>query len=291
MNASQGVFALGLSGIVEVDVTGPAPNLPGGVRVDTHATGALSGTFGGFGNTTIAVTGTFSSDATELWEGEDYLPVASNSSTAYVITVKIVITAQVTANLWVNATTSYGSLPPFNLSVGESSTVPFASNLSAATSFTSFGYGQHMENRTALAGTRSRHVLARENVSVEAGTFSAYRLNESLGAFPGLAAVAPSNAANETAWFSNDVGFYVKRVAFVNGTPVAEMRLKAYTYPAVAAGLSPVDIALLAGVPIMAAVLVVLSLLRRRKRREASKASSGTEPVGELPPRREEGRP
>ena len=287
MNASQGgTFQLGLTGIVEVDVVGPASALAGGVRVETHASGFLNGTFAILGDTTIDVSGTFSAEGSEVWEGEEYMPVASNSSTGYVIDVTLLVTTRVTANLWVNATTTYGSLPPFNLSVGDSVSAPFTSEVTAATSFSFFGFGQHMENRTSVAGSWTRQVLRQENVTVEAGTFSTYRMNESLGGFPGLAAVAPASGANETAWFSNDAGYYVKRVAYVNGSPVAEMRLKSYTYPASPSGLSLLDVVLITAVPIAVfALLLTLALRRRKARRSAAKGSSGAGPVGELPPR------
>jgi hypothetical protein len=290
MNASQnGSFQLGLTGIVEVDVVGVNGSW---VHAETHATGFLNGTFAIPGNTTIRASGTFSSDTVELWEGRDYLPVVSNSSTAYVVDVTVVVTARVTTNLWLNATTSYAGLPPFDMGVGDSATAAFISQLDAATSFSAFGFGQRMENRTTVDGNWTRHVLDLENVTVEAGTFSAYRLNESLGGFPGLAAVVPSAGANETAWFSNDVGNYVRRVAYVNGTPVAEMRLKSYTYPAAPPGLSIAEITLLVAVPIAAvAVLVFLTLRRRRARADQAKASSGAGPVGELPPKKPGGNP
>ncbi len=286
MNASDGgAFQLGLTGIVEVDVVGPAPALAGGVQVETHASGFLNGTFAILGNTTIGVSGTFSADGSEVWEGDDYLPVASNTSTDYVIDVTFVVTTKVTANLWVNATTSYGSLPPFNLSVGDFVSVPFTSDVTAATSVSFFGSGQHMENRTSVAGSWTRQVLRQENVTVEAGTFSTYRMNESLGGFPGIAAVAPGSGANETSWFSNDAGYYVKRVAYVNGTPVAEMRLKSYTYPASPAGFRLFDVVVITAVPIAVFALLLALVLRRRKaRRSAAKGSSGAGPVGELPP-------
>lgn len=290
LNASQsGTFQLGLNGIVEVDVVGVRAS---DVQAETHASGFLNGTFAIPGNTTVTASGSFSSDTTELWEGQDFLPVATNSSTGYVIDVTVVVRARVLVDLWVNATTTYVSLPSFDLDVGETGSASFTSQLDAATSFSSFGFGQRMENQTTISGTWTRHVLGVENVAVEAGTFSAYRLNESLGGFPGLAASMPSSGANETAWFSNDVGNYVRRVAYVNGTPVAEMRLKSYTYPVAPPGLSLVDIVLLAGVPIAAiAAIVFLILRRRRARRPPTKASSGAGPVGELPPKKPGGSP
>jgi len=292
MNASQGgFFGLDLTGIAEVDVMGPASNLIGGVQVETHSSGFLNATFQIPGNSTIGVSGTFSSDASEVWEGRSYLPVASNSSTAYRIDVTFVIKTTVTASMWLNATTAYTSIPPFNLSVGDSASAPFTSDVQLATSVSSFGFSQHNETAGVAAGSWLRQVLDKENVTVEAGTFSSYRLNESLGAFPGFAGVATASGANETTWFSNDVGSYVRRVAYVNGTPVAEMRLKSYTYPA-PTGASLLDTILLALPIAIVAVLLVLLLLRRRKRTEGpAKTSSGAGPVGELPPKNPGGEP
>ncbi len=289
LNATQGgAFSLGLTGIVQVDITGVDAS---GVHAETHASGFLNGTFGILGNASVTATGSFSSDTKELWEGQDYLPITSNGSTSYTVDVITVISARVQVNLWTNASTSYGSLPSFNLSVGDSASATFNSQIQLATSFSAFGFGDHMENRTAVSGLWTRQVLDLENVTVGAGTFSAYRLNESLGGFPGLAAL-PSGGGNQTAWYSVAVGNYVRRVAYLNGTPVAEMRLKSYTYPAAPPGLSLTDIALLSLAPIVAAALIIALLLRRRKaRHESAKGSSGAGPVGELPPKNPGGRP
>lgn len=291
-NASlNGTFQLELSGLVQVDIVGASPS---GVRADTHASGFLNGTFtfptngtgSGKGNGTVHASGTFSSDASEFWEGQDYLPTTSNSSTGYAVDLTLVITVPALVNVWLNTTTSYASLPAFELGIGESASAAFASDLDAATSVSFFGFTQRMENRTSVTGEWTRHVLGLENVTVEAGTFSAYRLNESLGGFPGLGAL-PATGANETAWFSNATGSYVKRVAYANGTPVAEMRLKSYTYPAAAPGLSAAEVALFLALPLVAAVVIVFLLLRRRKaRQDREKTSSGAGPVGELPPKR-----
>jgi hypothetical protein len=291
-NASVGGFQLDLSGIAEVDIVGTTPL---GVEAKTHASGFLNGTFAIpsnlTGNATVTATGSFSSETSELWEGQDYLPVASNSSTAYAVDVTVVITARATVNLWVNATTAYASLPSFDLDVGDSASAAFTSQIEASSSFSSFGFGGHEANTTTVGGAWTRQVLGTENVTVEAGTFSAYRLNESLSAFPGLAAV-PAGGANETAWFSNDVGNYVRRVAYVNGTPAAEMRLKSYTYPVAPGGPSLAEIILI-GVALLGAVAAtVLLVLRRGKaRRESGKGSSGAGPVGELPPKGPEAKP
>lgn len=296
-NASQAAtFHLGLNGLVEVDVVGPTHAVVGGasvpaMQIESRASGYLNGTFAISGNATIGVSGTFSSDTSEVWEDRAYLPVSSNSSSSYVIDVTLVIKAQVRADLWLNATTAYASIPAFNLSIGGSGAAPFTTDVTATSRVSFFGQTQTMQNHTTLASTWSRQVLSQENVTVEAGTFAAYRLNESLGGIPGLAAV-PASGANETAWFSNDVGYYVMRAAYVNGSPVAEMRLKSYTYPVQPPGPSILEIALLLAVPIaVVAVLAILLLRRRKARPEKAKASSGVGPVGELPPKNPGGNP
>lgn len=288
MNASgAGLSHLVLNGIVQVDILGPAP---GGVRAETRASGVLNGTFA-FANLTIDVSGTFSSDASEIWEGQDYLPVTSNTTMAYELDVTVVFTAKIRATVWANASTSYRSLPRFNLSVGDSATAPFTTDLELATTFSSFGFSQHLENRTSAAGAWTRKVLGQENVAVEAGTFSTYRLNESLGSFPGISGIAPASGANETAWFSNGVGNYVKRTAYVNGTPVAQMRLKSYTYPAAPQGLGLAEMALLVAVPVAAVAVLLFLVLRRRKKTAEGRGPAGAGPVGELPPKRDGGPP
>ncbi len=292
LNASaSGLFRLGFNGIVEVDVLGAAAS-PGDVQAETQSSGFLNGTLEVPGNLTIDVTGTFSSDVMETWEGTDYLPVASDSAMAYVVNVNLGFSTSVTTNLWVNETTTYGALPAFALDVGGSASATYTSGASVATSFSLAGRSYHLENSTTLTGTWSRQVLDLEDVHVEAGTFSAYRLNESLGSFPGLGFVGAAGGANETAWFSNETGSYVKRVAYVNGTKVAEMRLKSYVYPAAPVGLSVVDLILLFAIPFAAAALLIAFVLRRRKARAAgAKGSSGVGPVGELPPKEPGGKP
>ncbi len=297
LNESRGNVSLGLSGLVEVDVLGPAQALVGGaevpgVRAETHASGFLNGTFVIPGNGTLHASGTFSSDSSEIWEGQDFLPTVTNSSSSYVISMTLGITVSMTANVWVNATNAWTSLPAFNLSVGERAAASFTTDASVTTAFSFLTISNRTQNRTSLSGVWNRQVLGSENVTVEAGTFAAYRMNESLGAFPGLGIALPSGSANETAWFSNDVGYYVKRDAYVNGTQVAEMRLKSYTYPAAPSGLSLLDLTFIAAVPIAAAVLIAFLVLRRRRRRPQAPVTTGNAgPVGVLPPEPPEGRP
>ena len=289
-NATGGGPELGLSGIAEVDVLGPAQARVGGmivpgVRVDSHASGFLNGTFSAPGNVSVRASGTFSSDSSEVWETEDGLATLSNSSTSYTVSVTLGINFSGRADLWLNATTSYTDLPNFNLSVGETAAAPFTADLSAATSASFFGFATHNETHGSLTGAWTRQVLASEEVAVEAGTFSAFRLNQTMDGFPGLGTLAPLNRANETAWFSNDVGYYVKRQTFVNGSLIGEMRLKSYTYPAATSGPFWIGLALLIGIPIAAAAVFAFLLVRRRRRRTGAGTSGSAGPVGELPPK------
>ncbi len=303
LNESQGNVSLGLTGLVEVDILGPAQATVGGtqvqgVRAETHASGFLNGTFvlrfngtsGLPGNGTVHASGTFSSDSVEVWEGEDFLPTLTNSSSSYVISATLGITLSMTANVWVNATTAWTSAPGFNLSVGEGASSTFTTSANVTTAFSFLTISNRTQNQTLVSGAWDRHVFEPQNVTVEAGTFAAYRMNESLGSFPGLGIAIPSGGANETAWFSNAVGSYVKRDAYVNGTQVAEMRLKSYTYPAAPAGLSLLDLTLLAAAPIAAVALVAFVLLWRRRKRHTPVTPGTAGPVGELPPKPPEGR-
>ena len=103
-------------------------------------------------------------------------------------------------------------------------------------------------------------------MTVEAGTFLTYKLNQTLETFPGIPGAF--EGGNETAYFSNDIGYYVKRQAYANGTPAAEMSLKSYTYGARPAGPSVVDLLLFVAVPIALAGVVAFVIWRRRKRRK-----------------------
>src|SRR5437899_751921 len=130
---------------------------------------------------------------------------------------------------------------------------------------------QHI--RVGRSRRQSRDGLSRENAPVEAGPFSADKLNQTLGSFPGIPS-GLSGGGNETAYFSNDVGFYVKRVAYENGTPGAEMRLRSYSYGAgPPTGISTTQILLFIVLPIAVVVLVAVLLWRPRKDRIQGQAS------------------
>src|SRR5207245_10372999 len=189
------------------------------------------------------------------------------------------ITTPLVFDLRVNATTSYSSIPPFELDVGQNASAAFAAHVELNSTFTAFFRTMTSHNETDLSSTWHRDVLSRENVSVEAGTFSSYKLNQTLGSFPGIPS-GLSGGGNETAYFSNDVGFYVKRVAYENGTPAAEMRLRSYSYGAgPLSGLSVIQIGLIVAVPVAVALLLAFLLWRRRKARIQGRASPRRPPT------------
>lgn len=278
-NASQGTFQFGLVGFVYVNVIGAANVLAGNasipaIRVDSRSTGYLNGTFsvpGGVG--TAQLTGTFATSSTEFWEDQAYLPIQSRGTASYNADVTYVITTKLIADLRVNATTSVSPIPRFNLDVGQRATANLTSHVVLNSTFSAFGRTMSSQNETNYSSTWHRDVLSLENVTVEAGTFSAYKVNQTLAGFPGIPA-GLSGGANETAYFSNDVGFYVKRVAYENGTPAAEIRLRSYSFGAgPPTGLSVTQVLLIVVVPIAAALFLVLIWWRRRKARTQGRAS------------------
>jgi hypothetical protein len=69
---------------------------------------------------------------------------------------------------------------------------------------TFFGETRSLDNETEVSAFWHREVVAAETVTVEAGSFASYELNQSLGTFPGILVMTGNN---ETAYFSNEVGF------------------------------------------------------------------------------------
>ena len=278
-NTSQGTFHLGLVGFVYVNVIGSATvqannTSVSAVRVDSRATGFLNGTFSVPRAGSGQISGSFTTTSTEFWEAQAYLPIESLGTTSYHADVTLGITTPLVFDLRVNATTSFSSIPQFELDVGQNASAAFTAHAELNSTFTAFFQTMTSQNVTDLASTWHRDVLSRENVTVEAGTFSAYKLNQTLGSFPGIPS-GLSGGGNETAYFSNDVGFYVKRVAYENGTPGAEMRLRSYSYGAgPPTGISTTQILLFIVLPIAVVVLVAVLLWRRRKARIQGQASS-----------------
>ena len=286
-NGSQGTFQFGLIGFVYVNVIGPANVLAGNasipaIRVDSRATGYLNGTVPGPGGVgTAQLTGSFATSSTEFWEDQSYLPIQSHGTSSYDADVTYIFTTKLLADFRVNATTSVSAIPPFDLDVGQNATAKLATHLEANSTFSVFGRTMSSQNETNLSSEWRRDVLSLENVTVEAGTFSAYKLNQTLAGFPGIPA-GLSGGGNETAYFSNDVGFYVKRVAYENGTPAGEMRLRSYSYGAgPPSGLSAIQLLLIIAVPAAIVLLLVLLLWRRRKARIQGGTSPGTPPATE----------
>ncbi len=277
-NASQGSFRFGLVGFAYVNVIGTATVVIGNasvsaIRVDSRATGFLNGTFSVPGGVNGQVTGSFTTQSTEFWEDQAYLPIESLGTTSYHADVTLVISTPLVLDLRLNSTTSYSSLPPFELDVGQNASADFRTHVELNSTFTAFFRTMTSQNETDLSSTWHREVLSHENVTVEAGTFSAYKLNQTLGSFPGIPS-GLTGGGNETAYFSNDVGFYVKRVAYENGTPAAEMRLRSYSFGAgPPAGFSTTQVLLIIAVPVAVVVLLALFLWRRRKARIQGRAS------------------
>jgi len=279
-NASQGPFQFGLIGFVYVNVIGPATVLVGNtsirsIRVDSRATGFLNGTFpvpGGGG--TAQVQGSFTTSSTEFWEDQSYLPIESQGTSSYHADVTYgFFTTSLDADLRLNASTSVATVPPFELDVGQNATAELTTHAELNSTFSVFGRTESSQNETNLSSTWRRGVLSRENVAVQAGTFSAYRLNQTLASFPGIP-TGLSGGGNETAYFSNDVGFYVKRVAYENGTPAAEMRLRSYSFGAgPPSGFSATQVSVIIAVPVAIILLLASLLWRRRKARIQGRAS------------------
>ena len=280
-----GTFQFGLVGRVDVDVIGPSlrPGDPGpmwALRVDAQTTGYLNGTFrfpAGGPPGSAAIRGTFTGTATEYWENGSYLPIESHAASSYVAEVTIGVPISFRADFRVNATTTVSSaVPPFELDVGDSAIFGLSTRLTTNSSITFAGQTQTSANETLIPSTWRRDVVSIESVNVEAGPFSTYRLNQSLGGFPGLPALVPGG--NESAYFSNDVGYYAKRVAFENGTRLSEMRLKSYAYAAGPhpAGLDSVILFVVILVPVAVILPIALLFARRRKERREGRGSEAT---------------
>jgi hypothetical protein len=282
LNANRtGTFHFDLVGRAEVNVLGPSSVLSGSVvipavAVDTSASGFLNGTFAIPNLGTARVTGSFTTRTSEMWEDRAYLPIRSNTTTSYVADVTFLITTTLTAMIRANASVSAATIPPFDLEVGQNASAALQTHLLVNSTVTVAGRTQSSENRTDLSSVWRREVLSRDRITVDAGTFTAYKLNQTGGSFPGIGGI--SGRANETAYFSNETGYYVKRDAYANGTRVAEMRLKSYSYGARTSGFGLVDwLLILAAVAV--GLVLVLAYLRRRKKRIPQAPSGGSPPT------------
>src|SRR5438132_7549543 len=282
LNSSQtGAFHFDLVGRVEVNVLGPSSVLSGSVpipvvAVDTSASGFLNGTFADPNVGSAHVTGTFTTRTSEVWENRAYLPIRSNTTTSYVADVTLGFSTSLTATVRVDASASVATIPPFELEVGQNASAALQTHLVVNSTFTTAGGTQSSENQTDVSSVWHREVLSRESVTVDAGTFTAYKLNQTVGSFPGIGGI--SGGSNETAYFSNDTGYYVKRDAYANGTHVAEMRLKSYSYGAKGSTFGLIDWLLLVAAAAVGVVLVLI-YWKRRKKRIPEPLSGGPQPT------------
>lgn len=278
-DTTNATVSLALSARVVIEVRGLVERQIGsttvrGVEASMRTTGFLNGTFE-IPEVPLPgiLTGTFTSDGSEVWEDDGYLAIETHEETAFDMQVTFVVSTPLTIRVRSNASTSVVHERPFPLDVGNRTTASLETELQVNTTVVVFGMEASFENRTAFESTWSREVLSREPVSVDAGTFDAYRLNQTLVAFPGLSIGAGSAGGNETAWWSNGAGNYVKRTAYVNGTPVAETRLNSYSYgPAPGFPILPVTVGLI----VVVAGVVALLWFRRRKAVGASRPSKGS---------------
>lgn len=277
MNASDlWSFTLAMAGRLEVEVTDIGvvdsdESTLESVRVMTRTSGFLNGTFAIRSDPPtppIAVAGSFTSETVELWEGGGYLTFESNGTSAYVAEVSYFIPTRIESQTRFHATASVISDSFFPLDIGQVACAALHTNLTVNSTFTAFDQRTSWEDTTSMNSTWRREVSAHEGVEVEAGAFMAYRLNQSPGYFPGIPLTGSSEEGYEIAHFSNEVGFYVKRVTYVNDTKVMEMRLKSYSYAASGRPSSPswLDIAILVSVPVTAGALVAWLFYRKRCR-------------------------
>jgi len=274
-----GQFQFNLVGRVDVEVVGFQDLLRSGVLiptilVETRTTGFLNGTLFAPGVGTAQVTGTFGVLSTEFWEPEGYVPIQAFGTTTYDAQVTSIVTADLAFIVLLNSTGSGPSVPPFDLGAGENVTASVQTRLEANATVTVLGVSRSRENNTEVSSIWRRELGSEESVRVEAGTFATHKFNQTLGPFPGIPGIV---AGNETAYFSNDIGYYAKRVGYQNGEPVAEMRLRSYNYRA-GPGLTTTTLLVLILVPAALILLVVLLVRRRRAARKAERSMSTGQP-------------
>ena len=282
-----GFSVLTLAGRVEVEVLGAAERTVAGAsirgfEVATRTTAFLNGTFtvpGGPSPLLATVRGTLSSRLVELWEDQGIFAVESRDTATYQVDVVYIVPIHVEVRIRTNATTSVLSDPLFPLEVGQRATASLTTNLTANATVIAFGMENTSEAQTRVTTSWSREILSQESVGVEAGTFAAYRMNQSLSSFPGLGGVPSVPGGNESAFWSNDVGSYVKRVAYANGTSVAELRLQSYSYGSPGNALLLVSL----GLGVLAGGVAIAALVwRRRRRKRATPAGPPEQPRGDV---------
>ena len=283
-----GGLALTLSGRVEDEVVAtdvPVDSLKA-VEIATRATGFLNGTIPvpGGGGAVATVAGIFTSTATELREDRGNFPVRTSSSTSYAADVTYLISTRLEIRTVIDARTTVVQDSVFPLEVGQTATADLTTDLAANSTITALGQTFTMANATTISSTWQRHVLSVETVSTEAGTFATFKVNQSLGFLPGIGSFLPLANGNETAYYANEVGSYVKRVAYANGTAVAELRLRSYVYAAAGA---PPPFPVTTTVLVSAAVAAIAAsawLYRRERRRAGALEGRDGGPPASAPP-------
>ncbi len=283
-DTQNGTFALTLAGRVEVEVAGFEDADVNGTptraaRVLTRTTGFINGTFDVPGlPTPAAVAGTISSNASELWEDRGYQIIRSAGNSETVLDVTLIVSTRFEVRIRTSANVSVVQADPFPLEVGVNATASLHQDVFLSSTFVALGNVTSFEGRSVIDTDWQRQVLALETVHVDAGDFSAYRLNQSLLGFPGLPFAVPSPGDYEIAHFSNDVGFYVKRVAYTNGTQAAELRLKSYTYAARAPPFPWLPLILVVAAAVAVATALVLWRRSRRRRERRAPPAGGPGP-------------
>ncbi|HLE45482.1 MAG TPA: hypothetical protein VI915_00625 [Thermoplasmata archaeon] len=276
---------LDLVGRVEVEVAGLEDAIINGTptradRVLTRTTSYLNGTFAfpTVPPTTATVTGTLSSNTSELWEVEGYQTIASAGTSELVAEVTYIVAIAFEMRIRTVSNATVAQADPFPLEVGDTATASLHTDLLVNTTLSFLGNETSSEDRTVFDSEWRREVLALETVHVEAGDFAAYRVNQTAGGFAGFP-FGGSPGDYEISHFSNDVGYYVERVSYTNGTPVSEMRLKSYTYAARAPAM-PWLLPLAVAVIVAAIVAVLVIVWRRRRRARPARIPAPSTPPG-----------
>jgi hypothetical protein len=234
-----GQASLELAARLDLDVVGAGTVVRGGrtlstVVVATSLSGFLNGTAvfeqDGF-PASVTMTGTVAVNATEAWETDGYWPVASSGQFAYDFEVTFLVTVAFAVDATFNVTASVAHDRTYPLDVGDVATASVETETELTVTVEAFGLPP-TTNASSLAaqGTVRREVVAVEEVTVDAGTFEAYRFAQDVVPVGGLGVPGLLLATNETAFFAPAVGNYVRRDLYANGTQVGEMRLKSFRY-------------------------------------------------------------
>lgn len=287
-NATEIDATLQLSARMDVEVVGDGEVQVGGKAVPTVVAKA---SLNGFLNGTVMIpqdpvplvvetTGTVAMNATEEWEGEGYWPVSSRGTVTFNLEVVIsIVTATISMESVLDVLSSVTYDRTFPLDVGDVVNVMVATNTTVVTTTEVLGMTMTGEASNTSESTVRREVVGMERVSVEAGTFDTYRMEQGIVPTGGLGLLGLPLGTNETAFFAPSVGNYVRRDLYANGTQVGEVRLKSFSF---GGALDPLVLGLLGGAAVLAVALAGWWYWRRRGRR--------TQPPSE-PPVQEGGQP